>query len=161
MESSTFLVLAFVFISVSVYGDGKKTETTVTEAGAVDAKKDIENKEIEDLKQKIADIVSEAFYNLTTAKENDLISIEQSDSKFEDNIATHDDNMKKSDEFAVNEDKIKVDDLNDSEETSSGLSMVYIGILCGVGGLLVLLLVGIIFFARGAKKRGTWKVERV
>ena len=69
--------------------------------------------------------------------------------------------MKQSDEFVVNEDKIKVQFLNDSEDTSSGLSMVYIGIFCGVGGLLVLLVVGIIFFARGAKKRGTWKVERV
>ena len=35
------------------------------------------------------------------------------------------------------------------------VSMVYIGIFCGVGGLLVLLVVGIIFFARGAKKRGS------
>ena len=71
--------------------------------------------------------------------------------------------MKQSHELVVNEDKIKVDDLKESEDTSSGLSnsIVYIGIFCGVGGLLVLLVVGIIFFARGAKKRGTWKVERV
>ena len=69
--------------------------------------------------------------------------------------------MKQSDEFVVNEDKINVEFLADSEETSGRLSMAYIGIFCGVGGLLVLLGVGIIFFARGAKKRGTWKVERV
>ena len=71
--------------------------------------------------------------------------------------------MKQSHELVVNEDKIKVDDLKESEDTSSGLSNsnVYIGIFCGVGGLLVLLVVGIIFFFRGARKRGTWKVERV
>ena len=69
--------------------------------------------------------------------------------------------MKQSDDFVVNEDKINIEFFKDSEETTSGLGMVYIGIFCGVGGLLVLLVVGIIFFARGAKKRGTWKVERV
>ena len=131
---------------------------TYPEATEVDAENDIENKGIVDLKQNIADIVGEAFYNLTTAKEKDMKSIEQSDSEFEGNIATHVDDMKQSDEFVVNEDKINVEFLTDS---SGGLSMAYIGIFCGVGGLLVLLVLGIIFFARGAKKRGTWKVERV
>jgi hypothetical protein len=93
MESSTILLLVFAFISVSASGNEKNNETDMTypEATEVDAEKDIENKEIEVLKQKIADIVGEAFYNLTTAK--DLESIDKSDSEFEINIASRVDDM--------------------------------------------------------------------
>ena len=81
--------MVLAFISVSAFGNEKKNDTVVTypEAIKVDAEKDIENKEIEDLKQKISDIVGEAFYNLAVAKEKDPESIEQSDSEFEINIA--------------------------------------------------------------------------
>ena len=74
-------------------------------------------------------------------KVQDVESIEQLDSEFEGDIATKFDDMKQSTEFVVNEDKIKLEFLNDSEDTTSGLRMV-LGIFCVVGGLLVLLLVG-------------------
>ena len=77
MKSSAVLIFVLAFISVSPLGEEKKNYAVETypEATEVDAEKDIENKEIEDLKQKIADIVGEAFYNLTAAKEKDLKSI--------------------------------------------------------------------------------------
>jgi hypothetical protein len=129
MKSSTVSIFVLAFISVSAFDEEKKNETVVTypDADAVDAEEDVENKGIADLKQKIADIVGEAFYKITTAKEKDLKSIEQSDSESDGNISTHVDDIKQSDEFVVNEDKINVDNLNDdSEDTSSGLSMAYI-----------------------------------
>ena len=69
MKSSGVQILALALLSVSALGDKKKNVVIYPEATEVDTEKDIENKEIKDLKQKIADIVGEAFYNLTTAKE--------------------------------------------------------------------------------------------
>ena len=58
----------------------------------------IENKEIEDVKQKIADIIGEAYYNLTAPKDEDLKSMEQSDSESDKNRASPVDNRKHSDQ---------------------------------------------------------------
>ena len=66
MKSSDVLILVLAFISVSAFGEEKKNYVVVTypEATEVDA----ESKEIEDLKQMIADIVVKAFYNYNYKK---------------------------------------------------------------------------------------------
>ena len=165
-KMSAMEMLLLIMFSVAASG-AKNAAGSVTalDHRAGDAHENISENDLENLKEKIADVVGEVFYNFSRDQAQTFEHVEDGSGAEaeEENSDTKDAELKES-YLAVTEDDIKEEARDDLEDKPRGQDVVYLGVCGGVGGVVVVILLVVLMMVvvkRVKKKRGTWRLERV